>query len=270
MQTCTINRIRIGGNEPVRLMGVVNCSPESFFSGSYTSPDGVRQRALDLMAKGAEIIDIGGRSTAPRASAISADEERRRIDAALSALDGSGITVTVDTVRPEVLETALSHDIHAVNDISGLSDPTFAKMISESGLPAVLMASIKSPGDAVGIDATLSALEVVIRRCGKFGIREFVLDPAIGLWTPQRSPENDWDLCRHFSLFTRYDRPLLAAISRKTFIGDLLGKEPEGRLSGSLALTLLLVQQGASMVRTHDVAATADALKVLVKMRGEA
>ncbi|HZD43794.1 MAG TPA: dihydropteroate synthase, partial [Methanomicrobiales archaeon] len=105
MQTCTINRIRIGGNEPVRLMGVINCSPESFFSGSYIPLEDVRRRAMDLTEKGAEIIDIGGRSTAPHASAISADEEKRRIDAALFQLDGSGITVSVDTMRPEVLET---------------------------------------------------------------------------------------------------------------------------------------------------------------------
>jgi dihydropteroate synthase len=93
------------------------------------------------------------------------------------------------------------------------------------------------------------------------------LDPGIGIWTPFRSVEDDWTLCRHFAEFRRFDRPLLAAISRKTFIGDLLNRPPEDRLAGSLAVTFSLLEQGASIVRTHDVRETVDTIRVFQSMR---
>ena len=149
---------------------------------------------------------------------------------ALSALDGSGITVSVDTIHPEVLEACLRYDIHAVNDISGLSNPRFGELARDSGLPAILMASRSIPGDAVGFPATLETLRLVVERCGEYGIREFILDPGIGRWVPERTSRDDWDLVRRFGEFLILGRPLLAAVSRKTFIGELLGR---GRMSGS-------------------------------------
>ncbi len=267
MNTCTINRIRIGSGEPVRLMGVINCSPESFFSGSYTPLGKVYERAVELVSRGADMIDIGGRSTAPGVPPVSVLEEGERIDAALAELDGSGITVSVDTMHSEVLEIALSHEIHAVNDICGLSDPVLAGQVADHGLPAIVMASRQQPGDAIGLQDTLAALALVLDRCDTYCIDEIVLDPGIGKWTPYRTSEDDWELCRHFSLFEGYERPLLAAISRKTFIGELLQREPERRLHGSIALTALLVERGASIVRSHDVAEAADALRIAAKMQ---
>jgi dihydropteroate synthase len=128
------------------------------------------------------------------------------------------------------------------------------------------MASRNQPGDAVGLDATLAALSGVVDRCEKAGITNYVLDPGIGIWTPFRSVEDDWTLCRHFSEFGKFDRPLLAAISRKTFIGDLLNRYPEDRLAGSLAVTMMLLSRGASVVRTHDVAETLDVMRVFERM----
>ncbi len=104
-----------------------------------------------------------------------------------------------------------------------------------------------------GVAATHKALATVMKRCESAGIDNYVLDPGIGLWTPFRSVDDDWELCRHFEEFLRYDRPLLAAVSRKSFIGNLLNREPQERLSGSLAVTMTLLQKGAAMVRTHDV-----------------
>jgi dihydropteroate synthase len=169
-------------------------------------------------------------------------------------------------MNPWVLDICLKHDIHAINDISGLSSQRYAQRLAESGLPAFLMASSNQPGDAVGLDATLVALEGVMARCGMYGIKDFVLDPGIGIWTPRRSVEDDWTLCRHFAEFGKFDRPVLAAISRKTFIGDLLGRFPEDRLAGSLAVTLMLLEKGASVVRTHDVAQTLDIIQVFERM----
>jgi dihydropteroate synthase len=187
---------------------------------------------------------------------------------ALSSLEGSGITVSVDTREPGVLDACLRFDIHAVNDIGGLSNPQFAGMVKDSGLPAVLMASRTVPGDAVGFRATMEALRLVMERGAEYGILDYILDPGIGRWVPERTGEDDWDLVRHFGDFRSFGRPLLAAVSRKTFIGELLGRKPEERLAGSLALALLLAMEGASMVRTHDVRETRDVLSVLGKVKG--
>ena len=116
------------------------------------------------------------------------------------------------------------------------------------------------------LDATLTALESVTSRCETAGIKDYVLDPGIGIWTPFRSVEDDWTLCRHFSEFGKFGRPVLAAISRKTFIGDLLNRDPEDRLAGSLAVTLMLLEKGASVVRTHDVAQTLEVIRVFERM----
>ena len=145
-----------------------------------------------------------------------------------------------------MLEVCLRHDIHAVNDISGLSSPVYARLVADAGLPAFLMASNYQPGDAVGLTRTIAAIGTVVERCESFGIKEYVLDPGIGLWTALRSPENDWELCQNFEKFSVFDRPLLAAVSRKSFIGNLLNREPVDRLAGSLAVTLMLLQKGAS------------------------
>ena len=153
--------------------------------------------------------------------------EAERIDAALKELDGTGFTVSVDTMHPGVLEVCLKHDIHAANDISGFMSPAYAKKVAESGLPAFVMATNQQPGDPIGVEATLAALKEVMLRCEHAGVNEYVLDPGIGIWTPFRSVGDDWELCRNFEKFQRFDRPVLAAVSRKTFIGMLLNRDPE-------------------------------------------
>jgi dihydropteroate synthase len=247
-------------------MGVINCSPESFYANSYIPTGFVHKTAVGMVEQGADLIDIGARSTAPNTQAISGSTEAERIDAALKELDGSGITVSVDTMNPWVLDICLKHEIHAINDISGLSSPLYAKRLAQSGLPAFLMASNEQPGDAIGLEATLTTLARVVQRCETAGIKDYVLDPGIGIWTPFRTVEDDWTLCQHFSEFGKFGRPVLAAISRKTFIGDLLKRAPEDRLAGSLAVTLMLLKKGASMVRTHDVAQTRDVIRVFERM----
>jgi dihydropteroate synthase len=247
-------------------MGVINCSPESFYSNSYIPVDFVHKTAVEMVEQGADLIDIGARSTAPNTQAISGSTEAERIDAALRELDGSGITVSVDTMNPGVLDICLKHDIHAINDISGLISPVFTQRLAQSGLPAFLMASNNQPGDSIGLDATLATLARVVQRCETAGIKDYVLDPGIGIWTPFRTVEDDWTLCQHFSEFGKFGRPVLAAISRKTFIGDLVNRDPGDRLAGSLAVTLMLLSKGASVVRTHDVAQTLDVIRVFERM----
>ena len=232
MKSCRVNKLEIGGDAPPRLMGVINCSGESFYLNSYIPIEKVHATAVAMVEQGADMIDIGARSTAPNTQAISGKMEAERIDAALGELDGSGITLSVDTMHPGVLDVCLKHDIHAANDISGFVSPAYAKKVADAGLPAFVMAANKVPGDPIGVDATLASLEGVINRCETAGVNEYVLDPGVGIWTPFRSIEEDWELCRHFDTFMRFDRPVLAAISRKTFIGMLLNREPEEPAAG--------------------------------------
>ncbi|NMB79735.1 MAG: dihydropteroate synthase [Methanomicrobiales archaeon] len=270
MRPCIINKLTIGADAPVRVMGVINCSPESFYTDSFIPTNEIHKKAVEMIEAGADMVDLGARSTAPYAQAISGTQEAERIDAALKELDGSGITVSVDTMSPWVLEVCLKHEIHAANDIAGFASAAYAKRVAEAGLPAILMATDYQPGDATGLEATHKALETVVKRCADAGVDNYVLDPAVGLWTPSRSVEDDWELCRNFETFAKHGRPVLAAISRKSFIGDVVKKEPVERLAGSLAVTMELLRKGASMVRTHDVPQTVDTVRVfehLVKKR---
>ncbi len=270
MRPCTINKLTIGGEAPVRVMGVINCSPESFYSDSFIPTKEIHAKAVEMVEAGADMLDIGARSTAPNTQAISGTQEAERIDGALRELDGTGFTISVDTMNPWVLDVCMQHEIHAVNDIAGFCSPAYVKRVADAGLPAIVMATGYQPGDAVGVVATHQALVHVMQRCESAGVGNVILDPGIGLWTPLRSVEDDWELCRRFDEFLRYDRPLLAAASRKSFIGNLLNKEPQDRLFGSLAVNLTLLQKGAAMVRTHDVKETVDTIRVfehLVKRR---
>jgi len=268
MQPCVINGLRIGEGAPPRLMGVINCSPESFYRGSFVRPGDAGERGLAMVADGADLVDVGARATGPGSPPLPVSAERERMTEALAALAGTGVTVSVDTRYPEVLEACLRYEVHAVNDIGGLSDPRFAELVRDSGLPAILMASRSVPGDAAGVPATRETLQLVVERCREHGIRDYILDPGIGRWVPGRTAEDDWDLVRHFGEFRAFGRPLLAAVSRKTFLGELLGRGPEERLAGSLAVALLLVLEGASVVRAHDVRETRDALSVLAEVKG--
>ena len=218
-----------------------------------------------MATEGVDLVDVGARATGPGSPPLPAEVERERMVAALSALEGTGVRVSVDTRDPAVLEACLRYDIHAVNDIGGLSNPGFAVRVRDSGLPAILMASREVPGDAIGLQATLDALQLVVTRCMEYDIDDFILDPGIGKWVPQRTARDDWELVRHFGEFLSFGRPLLAAVSRKTFLGELLGRGPEDRLAGSLAAALLLALDGASVVRAHDVRETRDALAVLAE-----
>lgn len=266
MRPCIINKTAMGGDAPVRVMGVINCSPESFYTDSFIPTNEVHKKAVEMIEAGADIIDIGARSTAPNAQAIGQTTEAERIDAALKELDGSGITVSVDTMSPWVLDVCLKHDIHAANDITGFASGAYAKRVADAGLPAILMATKYQPGDAVGLEETHKTLAMIVQRCADAGVDNFILDPAVGLWTALRSFDDDWELCRNFETFLQYDRPVLAAVSRKSFIGDVVKREPQDRLAGSLAVTMELLRKGASIVRTHDVPQTVDTIRVFNRL----
>lgn len=261
-----IKNIRIGEETSPKIMGVLNISPESFFSDSFTPCDQVVTRVEEMIREGADIIDIGARSTALNAPPLTVAEERERVIAAMKELDGYGAVLSLDTMHPEVLDAALHYDLAAINDINGLGNPAYAKLAANADLPVIAMAAHNRPGDPLNMAETHAAVQEIVRRAERYSIRDLILDPGVGRWIAERSSEADWELCRRFSELRQYGCPLLGAVSHKTFIGDVTGKPAHERLYGTLAALFYLFQNGADIVRVHDVAASRDVARVFEKL----
>lgn len=267
MTRCWLNHFSIGGrNDPPAIMGVINISPESFYRPSYVPDRDLAKRCRQMVSQGASIIDIGARSTAPGSSPISIPVERDRLMRALESVQGAGITLSVDTMFPEVFASCLDFDIHALNDIRGLADPELAKIATDAGIPVIAMASRDTPGDAASLSETHQNIRLTLDRAESAGIDRVILDPGVGIWNSRRTPELDWEICRSYSEFRQYRMPLLAAVSRKTFIGAFLGRDPQDRLAGTMAVTADLIGKGASLIRAHDIAETRDLILSLGKL----
>jgi len=247
-------------------MGVLNISPESFFSDSFVQYNQLRSRAEEMIHDGADIIDVGARSTALNSPPISITEERNRIITALKELEGTSVPLSLDTCHTEVLTAALHYDISLINDISGLSNIEYAKVVADSGLPVIAMAADKVPGDPTNIISTHQAMNQVLERADSYGIEKVILDPGIGKWIQERSSAADWELCQRFRELEQYNRPILAAVSRKLFIGEEIQKPAEDRLFGSLAVLYHLLEHGADLLRVHDVGPTRDFVTVFTRL----
>lgn len=253
------------------LMGVINLSSESFYEGSYCPPSHVSDAVERMIAEGAHIVDVGGRSTAPRAPHISVDEELRRVEEALKLLDvDDRVLVSVDTQYAKVARRALELGAHIVNDVSGLlCDFGLADVVSEFGCPIVLMASCTRRGDGLGLAQSLVCAERTVERALRLGVKRerIILDPAIGRWTPEKEPHHDLEVLDGLEHFKQMGFPLLVGVSRKSFIGEVLGVPPEERLYGSLGATAIAVYKGADIIRTHDVRETLHAVRVAEAIR---
>lgn len=261
----TIAGLKVGDNQPVRIMGVINLSKESFYRNSVVSPVHVRDAALKMIDEGADIIDIGARSTWPLAARISKDEERSRLIPAVRALADIPVPVSVDTMFSGLAEEALLTGAKIINDVSGFTaDEKMMDVAGKYACPVILMASNNIPGDPVGMDAIMESLERIIERAQHRGISpdSIIIDPAIGKWTPEKLPVYDYEIIDNLKRLRIFNKPILAAISRKSFIGETLNKPATERLYGSLAATAIAVRNGAHIIRTHDVAPTVDAVRV--------
>ncbi|MDR0438736.1 MAG: dihydropteroate synthase [Methanocalculaceae archaeon] len=261
-----IKNVCIGGGKTPKIMGVLNVSPESFFSDSFTPCDQIVTRVEEMIREGADIIDLGARSTALSAKPLTISDERERIIAAMKELDGYGAVLSLDTMYPEVLNAALHYDLAAINDINGLGNPEYAKLVADTGLPVIAMVAHKIPGDPIDMAGTHAAMQEILNRAWRYDICDLILDPGIGKWVAERQAAADWDLCQQFSKLKQYDCPLLAAVSRKTFIGDCIGKPAHERLYGTLGVLYHLLENGADIVRVHDVGASRDVVLVFERL----
>jgi len=238
----------------------------NLFKDSVIKQENIVAYAEKMVAEGAVFLDVGGRSTWPLGDKISKEEERKRLVPSLELLlNNIDVPISVDTQYADLAKDALEMGAHIINDVSGLTnDPLMAEVIGEYQCPVVVMASNKVPGDPIGMNKVLKSLINIIQKAGKNDIAsdKIIIDPAIGRWIPQKIPEYDFATIRKLECLKVLGKPILVAISRKSFIGEVVDKPPAGRLVGSLAATAIAVYNGAHIIRTHDVTDTVDAIKV--------
>lgn len=263
----TLNGLEIGGTNPVKVMGVINLSPESFYSESIVMDDASLIARIDeMIGQGADIIDIGSASTAPDkyygTKKSSIDDEMSRVVATMESIaKASSVPISIDTTSASVAEAALDLGASIVNDISGLqADNAMSELVADRDTPIILMAYCPNHCDSV--EASLASLTKSLMIANKVGIpkENIILDPGIGFGKP---PEIDFALLKQLGRFKEFQRPLLVGVSRKAFIGAILGEEnPENRLAGTISATTVAVVNGADIIRTHDVAEAVVAARV--------
>ena len=263
--------LKVGDQHPAHVMGVINLSPESFYEGSIASSESALDVARKMVDSGATFLDLGARSTWRFSEAISRKEEIERLLPVLDTLEGNvDAVISVDTMFSEIAEEALKRGADVINDVSGFTaDPRMIEVVADHGCPAVVMASNKIPGDPLGMDSIIEALDSIIQAAEAGGIvpESLILDPAIGRWTEEKLPMYDFETLDDFERLKIFEKPLLAALSRKSFIGDVLGKPATERLYGSLAAAAIAVYKGAHIIRTHDVPETSDVIKLSGALR---
>jgi dihydropteroate synthase len=263
--------IKVGDQYPAHVMGVINLSPESFYEGSVINPGSALEVARKMVEDGATFLDIGARSTWRFSEPISKKEELDRLLPVIEALAGNvDAVISVDTMFPEIAEEVLKRGAQVINDVSGFTaDPRMIEVVADHGCPAVVMASKNIPGDPLGMDSIIDALDSIIHAAEAGGISpdSLILDPAIGRWMDEKHPMYDFETLDDFERLKIFEKPLLAALSRKSFIGEVLGKPANERLYGSLAAAAIAVYKGAHIIRTHDVPETSDVVRLSGALR---
>jgi len=261
------------------IMGILNATPDSFWekSRSLSVSDGL-ERALALVSEGADIIDIGGESTRPGSAYVSAEEEISRVIPLVRAIRKEcDIPISVDTRKASVMREAIDAGADICNDISALSDDdALVDLVARSGVPVILMhkrgvplSMQDTPEYADPVREIAQYLFSRARFAEERGIarERIILDPGIGFG---KRYEDNCAIIGTLAEIVRGGYPVLMALSRKSCIGTMTGRETADRLAGTLAANLVAVQQGASMLRVHDVRETRDMLSVLqeIKVRG--
>jgi dihydropteroate synthase len=254
----------------MKLMGVVNVTPDSFSDGGrFLDRDAAVAHGEELARQGADMLDVGGESTRPGAAEVSAGEERRRVEPVVAALAAAGHTVSIDTSKSAVAEAALDAGATIVNDVTAMrGDPEIGALCAERRAGLVLMHMRGDPRtmqenpiyDDV-LDEVSAFLAERLEAALAEGVEEerIWLDPGIGFG---KTLEHNLELLRRLGELRRLGRPLVVGTSRKSFVGKIDGSPVGERLGGSLASAVLALAEGADVLRVHDVAETADAVRL--------
>lgn len=254
-----------------RVMGIVNVTPDSFSDGGHHfDVDSAVAHGLRLAEEGADILDVGGQSTRPGAEEVPVEEELRRVVPVIERLAReTGLPVSVDTSKPEVMRAAVAAGAGMINDVHALRREGALDAAAELGVPVVLMHMLGEPrtmqddpryDDVVGEVHRFLAERIFAAEMAGIPRRRIVVDPGFGFG---KTTGHNLALLAQLDRFVELGVPVLAGLSRKRTIGELTGRaDPLQRVHGSVAAHLIAVQRGARLVRVHDVAATVDALKV--------
>jgi len=280
MNVSYLGNLRVGAREPVRLIAVINLSPESFFEGSVvTKKKQFEAKVLSSIDGGAEVIDLGGMSTAPyKKTLVSEEVESRRILWALEIIKDLNIKaeISIDTQRSNIMEQSLKKGATIINDVSGLSDNKAAKIIKDHNASLILCAAGNARGAHDPVDFIVEAISASLNNAQNSGIEpnKIVIDPAIGFFRNSQLTSHDWDaivIARLGKIKGTLGFPILVGVSRKSFIGIITKEnDPSKRLAGSLAAVAISVINGADAIRTHDVAETAKAVTVAEYIKSKA
>jgi dihydropteroate synthase len=253
------------------VMGVLNVTPDSFSDGGrFLDPAAAIAQAERLAAEGADILDIGAESSRPYGNAVAVplDEERARLAPILPVVVGLGIPVSIDSMKAAVAAWALETGAAIVNDVWGLQrDPDMARVVAEHDAPVIVMHNRDAADPRIDIVADVTAFfERSLAIAARAGIarERIVLDPGIGFG---KTPEQSLTCIARLDAWRGFGLPLLVGASRKRFIHSVVPSEPAERLGGSLAAHLLAVENGAAIIRVHDVAPTVQALAVAAAIR---
>jgi len=256
---------------PALIMGVVNVTPDSFSDGGqFLDPDAAAAQALKLVGEGADIVDVGGESTRPRAVPVAEAEELRRVIPVIERLAGKiRVPISIDTMKPAVARAALKAGASLVNDVSAnREDAALWRVVADAGAGYVCLHMQGTPqtmqADPVYGDVVREVAGFFAGRLGRLrdcGVtpEQIMLDVGIGFG---KTAEHNLQLLAALESFTRLERPLLLGASRKSFLGKVPGAEPAGRLPASLACACLAVAAGVQLVRAHDVAETVQAIRM--------
>lgn len=255
-------------------MGIVNTTPDSFSDGGlFIDPQRALSHALDMIAAGADIIDIGGESSRPGADSVSSEIESERVLPVVRLLRAADdVCISIDTVKPDVAQQALEAGATMINDISGCRDRDMIRIVKDHGVPVIIMHMKGTPKDMqknpVYEDVIEEIKTYLSRRIddlitGGVPAHHIIVDPGIGFG---KSVADNFTLLRRLSELQSLDKPILIGPSRKSFIGMTLNLPPEDRLEGTIAATVAGVLQGARIVRVHDVKAVKRALVITEKL----
>ncbi len=267
----TFGSLKIGQDHPVRLMGVINVSPESFYKGSvYLESDKIAEAAEKMKKEGAEIIDVGAMSTAPYLKTeIPVTEESKRLTSAIRAIkETSKILVSADTTRSIVAQRACEAGADILNDVTGFkADPRMPVIAEEYGVGMVLMAHEGKPSKGSPLERIISCLAESLEIAGQHEInpKKIIVDPGVGFFRKSPWPWYLWDafVLKNLQELKSLGHPVIVAVSRKSFIGEILKqRRPEDRLYGSLSATAIAVLNGASAIRAHEVAPTREVVQL--------
>ena len=256
---------------PALVMGIVNVTPDSFSDGGqFLEPRAAVAHALELVEQGAEILDIGGESTRPRAAPVEEEEELRRVMPVLERLAGCvSVPISIDTTKPAVARAALQAGASLVNDVAAnRADDAMWRVVAEARAGYVCMHMQGTPqtmqAHPVYADVTREVTEFFLDRlqrlrdCG-IGPEQTILDPGIGFG---KTLGHNLELLGALRGFTALGRPVLLGVSRKSFVGELLGAGPTERLPAALACACWAVQAGVQLIRAHEVGATIQAIRM--------